>query len=118
MVEGYYTINEIDDVKEYFIYILPFNSMLGFPQKFYVRLVNDLFIIRYKINAHDDSFIMEIRRSVDEVMMFHGKIVEDFIIGVKTPETGIVDYVIVPKILSREKMEVWLMPLNEMFVEV
>ena len=117
MVDEYYTIDEIDDVDEYNVWVLPFRPDMSFPQKFYVRLVNDIFIVRYRINSFDGSFMMEIRRSIDEVVLFLGKIVEGYEIGIKTPETGIVDYGLFPKQLSRERMEVWLIPLDEMFTE-
>ena len=118
MADDYYTADEIDDIEEYPVWVLPFNSTLGFPQRTNVRVVNDLFIIKYKINGYDDSFIMEIKRSIDEVIMFHGKIVEDYLIYIRTPETGIIDYCLIPRLLTRERIDVWLIPLDEMFTEI
>ena len=97
-----------DPGESYPLLTMPFNPDLGFPQKGFVRIRNKIFIVRYKVNSYDNSFIMEIKRAEDQRILFHGKIVVDYNVNIIDPETGGGYFMMLHRYLSRESIEIYL----------
>ena len=85
---------------------LPFNHDLGFPQKSFVNIGGLIFIFRYKRNVIDDSVIVQIKDSVTQDILFHGKLVEMYDIPVVGPTYGRAIMYLRPISLDRSNMQI------------
>jgi len=90
----------------YTVLVLPFEHSLGFPQKNFVSIFGVMFTFKYKINSYDDSVVIQIKVSSDQSVLFQGKLVEGYNIGVEDPTYGRAVMYLMPIHLDRNNMEI------------
>lgn len=87
--------------------ILPFESSIGFPQKKFFKLNDVTYSVFYQYNPTAGIYTISIKRVTDNVLLYSGKLVEDFYNNVKHEITKEILFTLYVKNL--DEMEVWIL---------
>lgn len=91
---------------KYHYKILPWNEDAGFPQKIAFKWKNVVLSVGYRTNSVDGSLIIEIRRKLDNKLMFSGKLNKGAPVIVSDPDTGIPWMTLVPMRLDQSDLKI------------
>ncbi len=86
--------------------ILPFETLIGYPQKQLFKLDNITYSAFYQYNTTAAIYTLSVRRVSDSVLLYSGKLVEGFYNDIKDEITKKVLFTLYVKNLN--KMEIWI----------
>lgn len=86
--------------------VLPFDQKIGFPQKQMVKIGSVAYRLFYRLNRN--GFVTLRIRKVDGTIVFNGKLAEKNVYEVKDPKTHEVLFTILPWVVNKDGVEVWV----------
>jgi hypothetical protein len=85
---------------------LPVDFSIGFPQAFFTVIKGVTFYISYRFNAIDDSLIITIIRTIDQSLVFTGKLPQGTCIRVYDPNYHLPYFALFAEDVSKDKLSV------------
>ena len=86
--------------------ILPFETLIGYPQKQLFKISNIAYSAFYQYNTTADIYTISIRRVSDNVLLYSGKLVNGFYNDIKDEVTKEILFTLYVK--SLDDMEIWI----------
>jgi len=90
-----------------FVYVLPVNMELGFPQTSFTDINGKYFAFTYRWNSHDDSLILRWVTGSGKVV-FQGKMIPFYYNEIKDPVYGIVAFLMMPIVVDKKNIVIYL----------
>lgn len=90
-----------------FVYNLPVNHDIGFPQTVFTEIYGKYFAFTYRFNSHDDSLILKWVTGSGKIV-FLGKLTEGGAIEVSDPDYHISTFLLLPLSVGKKEILVEL----------